>query len=102
MRRLTFAREARGDAEPSQPHLGGRLVEQDVGWLDIFMDEPALMKLPERRGSSDGERQEASYVHRHAEQPLQRLAARILEDQRGSTSVAYEVQRLHRPRPAEF
>ena len=45
MRRLTFTRKARGDAEPGQPRLPGRFVEQDVGRLDVFVDEPALMKL---------------------------------------------------------
>src|SRR5215475_2105169 len=66
MRRLTFAREARGDAEPGQPHLAGRLVEQDVGRLDVLVDEAALVELTENRSHTDGPAQEASYLHRAA------------------------------------
>jgi hypothetical protein len=33
----------------------------------------------ESRGSSDGEAQEASHLHRRAEQPPERLAARIID-----------------------
>src|SRR5262245_32004311 len=97
-----LAREPGGDAESGQPYLAGRLVEQDVSWLDIFVYEPTLVKSAERQGNSDGEVQEASHLHRHAEQPVNRLTALIFEHQHRSTGVAYEVQRAHRPRPVEF
>ena len=52
---MAFARETRGDAEPRQPHLAGRVVEQDVARLNILMDEAALVKLADSRGNRDGE-----------------------------------------------
>src|SRR5262245_46140121 len=102
MRRLTFAREARGDAEPGQPHLAGRVVEEDVGRLDILVNEPALVKPAESQGTRDGDAQEASHFHRGAEQPIDRLTALIFKHQHRPTSVAYELQRAHRPRSVEF
>ena len=35
-------------------------LTQDVGRLDVLVDEPALMKLAQSRGNSDGQAQEAS------------------------------------------
>src|SRR5262245_33624403 len=102
MRRLPLAHEARGDAESRQPHLAGRVVEQNVGRLDVFMDEAAPVKLADSRGNSDGEAQEASDLHRHAEQPVNRLTALIFEHQYCLTGVAYEVQWAQRPRPVQF
>src|SRR5215475_6372602 len=102
MRRLTFARKARGDAEPGQPHLAGRIGEQDVGRLDVFVDEPALMKLAQSRGSSDGQAQEASYFHGLTEQTDERLAAQIIEHKHGPTGAAHEGERSRCPCPVEL
>ena len=66
------------------------------------MDEPALVKLAHSRRNADGEAQEASHLHGRAEQPVERLAARILEHQHGPTGVAHELQRPHRPRRVEL
>src|SRR5215475_2119856 len=102
MRRLAFARETRGDAEPGQPYLAGRLVEHDVGWLDIFMNQPALVKLAQSCCDGNRNTQEGSRLHGRAEQPFERLAARILEHQHGPARVAYELQRPHCPRRVEL
>ena len=60
------------------------------------------MKLAQSRGNTAAEAQEASDLHWRAEQPVERLAARILEHQEGATGVAHEVQRPRRPRPVEL
>ena len=60
--------------------------DQDVGRLDVLVDEAALVKLAQSRGNADGEAQEASHLHRCAEQPVERLAAGILEHQHGPTA----------------
>ena len=100
--RLTFARKARSDAKPGQPHLAGRFVEQDVGRLDVFVDEPALMKLAQGRGNSNGQAQEASNLHGPTVQTVERLAAQIIEHQHGPTGVAHEGERPRRPCPVEL
>ena len=66
------------------------------------MDEAALVKLAQSRGNGDGEVKEASNLHRCAEQPVDRLTARILEHQHGSTGVTNELERTYCPRPVEF
>ena len=100
--RLALAGQARSDAEPGEPHLSIRAVHQDIGWLDVLVDEAALMELAQSRGNSDRQAQEASYLHGRAEQTVERLAARILEHQHGPTGVAHELQRPHRPCPVEL
>src|SRR6516225_9010601 len=102
MRRLALPRQARSDAEPGQPHLAGRLVEQDVRGLYIFVNEAALVEFAEIRGNTDSQGQEASDLHWPTEQPVERLAARILKHQHRPTGVTHEVQRAHRPCPVEL
>ena len=60
------------------------------------------MDLAERGGDADGEAQEASHLHRCAEQPIERLAAGILEHQHDPAAVSHELQRSHRPRAVQF
>jgi hypothetical protein len=55
-----------------------------------------------RRRNGDGEAQEASHLHGRAVLPVEGLAARILEHQRGPTDVAHELQRPHRPCAVEL
>ena len=74
----------------------------NVSWLDVFVDEPALMKLAQSRGNSDSQAQEASYLHGLTEQTVERLAAQIIEHQHGPTGVAHEGQRPRRPCPVEL
>ena len=50
----------------------------------------------------NGEAQEAPHLHRHAEQPLEWLATRIVKHQHGSIGVVHELQRPHRPCAVEF
>src|SRR5262245_30547391 len=102
MRRLTFAREARGDAEPGQPHLAARLVEEDVGRLDVLVDEAALVELAQSEGDGNGDTQEAFHLHRRIEGLFERIAISIFEHQHGAARVAYELQRTHCPRSVEF
>ena len=95
--RLPLARQTRGDAEAGEPDLSARAVHQDIGRLDVLVDEPGLVDLAQGDRDADGEVQEASHLHRRAEQPLERLAALILQHQHGPAAVADELQRPRRP-----
>ena len=97
-RRLPFARETRGEAEPGEPDLSVRAVHQEMGGLQILVHEAARMELAERSGDAHGQRQEAAHRHGSTEQPLERLAARILEDQHAVPVFALERQGSQRPR----
>jgi hypothetical protein len=73
-----------------------------MGRLEIFMDEAALVELAQRGGDADGEAHNVVHRHGRAEQPLERLTARILKHQQGCTAFARQLQRPHRPRAIEF
>ena len=54
------------------------------------------MDAAQGRGDADGEAQEASHLHRRAQDPVERIASRILEQQHGPAAFAHELQRAHR------
>ena len=58
--RLALARQARGDAEPGQPDRAARPIHQDMGRLDVLVDEPPLMQPGDRRDQTEREAQEAA------------------------------------------
>ena len=60
------------------------------------------MDLAQSRGDANGEPQEVSHLHGYAVQPVEGLAAGILEYQHSATAVEHELQRLHRPRAVQF
>jgi hypothetical protein len=66
------------------------------------VDEAALMEFAQSRGNTDGQPQEASHIHRRAQEPVKCLATRILEHQHGPSAIVRELQRLHRPRPVQL
>ncbi|KSV92196.1 hypothetical protein N181_29965 [Sinorhizobium fredii USDA 205] len=41
--RPSFTRQARGNAEAKQPQFTAVNIDQDVGWLDILVYQPAAM-----------------------------------------------------------
>ena len=56
--------------------------------LHVLVDEAALVDLVQSCRDADRELQEASNLHGRTKQPLERLAARILEQQHGATAIA--------------
>ena len=76
--------------------------DQNIGRLDVLVDEAALVRLAERGDDADGEAQKASHLHRFADQSLERFAARILEQQHRSSAFAPELERPRRPCGVEF
>jgi hypothetical protein len=61
------------------------------------MDEAAPVKLSKRRRDSNGKRQEALQRHRPSDQPLERLAARVLTEQGKPHLVKLQPQGPGRP-----
>ena len=77
-------------------------VDQDVGRLDVLVDEAAPVHLAERRRERDGDAQELRHLQRPAEQAIERLAAGILEHQHRAAVVARKRERSHRPFSIKF
>src|SRR5262245_29467060 len=42
-RRLALAWKPRSDAKATQPHLAGIDFDEDVGWLDVFVNQAAAV-----------------------------------------------------------
>ena len=63
-------------------------IHQDVGRFDVLVDEPAPDgRLPRAARCRCARCRKRSHLHRRAEQPVERLAARILQHQHGPTAV---------------
>ena len=86
----------------SEPDFAGRAVHEDVGRLDVLVDEAVPVHLAESAGNADGQMQEASQLQGRPEQPGERLTAWILEHQHGPTALTRELQRPHRPRGVQL
>jgi hypothetical protein len=70
--------------------------------LEVLVNEAPLVDLGEGHGDADGEAQESSYLHRAAEEPVERFAPRVLEHQQGAPVLVYELQRPRRPPAVQF
>ena len=97
-----LAWQARGDAEAGEPHLSARPIHQDMGRLEVLVDETPLVNLGEGRRDAAGEAQERSHFHGAAEEPVERFATGVLEHQQGALVLAHELQRPRRPRAVQF
>src|SRR5208337_2979781 len=64
---------------------------------DVLVDEAALMRLSESGRDVDGEAHEPPRFHGPAEEALERLAARVLEQKGGAALIAHKVKRSRRP-----
>ena len=78
-----------------------RLTRILAGLMSLWT-RPRWWTLPSAAAIADGEAQKAPHLHRRAEQPVERLAAGVLEHQHGPTALAHELQRPHRPRPVQL
>ena len=88
-------REAMPKPVSHTPPLAG--VHQDVGRLDVLVDQPACVHLGDGVGKRDGDAQERRDIQRLAEQPLERLPAGVLEHQGGPDLATDESDRTRRP-----
>jgi hypothetical protein len=61
------------------------------------MDQPTSVPLADCRRERDSNAQELRHIHRAAEQPIERLAARVFEHQRQATIASGKGQRPRRP-----
>src|SRR5258706_10253763 len=60
------------------------------------------MKPADSHTDIDCQAQEEIHLERHAEQSLERLAAGILEHQRGPAALTKQLEWTHRPRPVQL
>ena len=99
---LMLARQTRGDAEAGEPDAAACDVHQDVGRLDVLVDQPAQVHLADCGRERDRDAQELRHIHRLAEQLIERLAAGVLEHQRHAAVVAGQGYRPDSPLGIQF
>ncbi len=75
-----------------------RPVDQDMSRLQVLMDEASAVHSADGGGNGDCEAQEAPRFQRRADQPIERLACRILEHQCDATTLAPQLEWARRPR----
>jgi hypothetical protein len=73
------------------------MVHEDMGRLEVLVDEPMLVDLAQGGGDADREAQTAAHLHGRAEQAVEGFAARVLQQQQTSALVLGEGERPHGP-----
>jgi hypothetical protein len=68
-----------------------------MGRFDVLVDKAVPMDFAERCGNADRQPHESVRFERRAQQPLEWLAARVLEYQHGPIALTHELERPHRP-----
>ena len=95
--RLALARKARSDPEARQPDLTRRGIDQNIGRLDVLVDQLLLVQPAECRCETDGEAQELRHLHRSRKESIESLAARIFEHEHRPPALLGEGQGPNRP-----
>ena len=99
--RLAFAGQPRCDAKSGQPGSAVGGIHDRVGWLDILVDQAALMESAQRGCQSNGDAKEQPDRHWRTDQVIERLTTGSFDDQHGAAGLAHELQRPQRPRTVE-
>jgi hypothetical protein len=73
-----------------------------MGRLDVFVDQALPMELAKRRRQADGQAQKLGQCHGASQPSIERLAARVGEDERLPPVVEGERERAHGPRGIEL
>src|SRR6516162_2726162 len=75
------------NSKSRKPNRVRSAVQQDVGWLQVSVNQPAPMYLAHCDGEFDRQSQKAAQIHWRAEKPVEWLAAWILKHQLGPTLI---------------
>src|SRR6202040_4096724 len=95
--RLALAWKPRSDTKAHQPALAGNGVCENVGRLDILVDDAALMQVTNRSRKADGQTQRKRYVHWLTEQLIERHTAWIRRNEYRTVPVASNCNRPGSP-----
>ena len=76
---LSIRGEARCKTNPGEPRITGRRIDQDAGRFEVPVNEAALVEFAQGRRNTDRQAQEASHLHGHADELMERLVACIVE-----------------------
>src|SRR6202140_5187253 len=97
LRRLALAGKPRSDTKAHQPALAGDGVYQNVGRLDILVDDAALMQVTNRSQKANGQTQRQRYVHWLTEELIERHPSWIRRNKYRTVPVASNCHRSGSP-----
>ena len=83
--------------KPSEPDLAGRIVDEHMGRLDILVDQAPPVELAQRDREPNGDAQPLRYRQWATQQPRERLAAGVGEDEHRPPLVRGEGERPDGP-----
>src|SRR5262245_19335244 len=98
---LALAWKARRDTKPCEAGVTAFWVDQNVGGLEILVNETALMEAPHGVGYRKRRSQERSDRQTLANHFVERSGRRGLEHQHRLPALAYQLQRTEGPRVIE-
>ena len=102
---MALARKLGCDPESGEPRVAG-IVDEEIRRFDILMYEALLMDVTDCFCQPNGGAKEASQVERlplvTLKNPIQRLTARVLEQENRPPFVTSNGQRLGSPRGIEL
>ena len=84
-----LARKARCYAESRKLDRPGRAVHQNIGRLDVLVDQAPPVDLAQRSSDGDCKMQEVPHLEGRNEQPIKGFAAVVFQHQHGSIAVAH-------------
>ena len=87
-------RDPRGGAEVGDLDPAGLGIEEDAARVEVLVNEPAAVDVPDRGRHRDREREKVLDRERRRDEPIQRLAHEVFQLQRRSTVERRQRQRL--------
>lgn len=72
-------------------------VYEDIGRLEILVDQPASVEPSDGAGQGHRESEEFPNLHRLANEAIGWFAAWVIDHEHGSPALTHQIQRPHRP-----
>ena len=94
---MALAREARGDAKSGELNAVGCGVDEHIGRLEILVNQPTAVELPDRAGQRRGDSEELSDLHRLPDEAIERLATGVVDHEQRLPALAPQFQRPQCP-----
>src|SRR5262249_5932124 len=94
---LTLTRHTRGDPKTGKPDLITAGIDQNVRWLDVFVNQLTLMQMSECCCETESDSEATPDLHRSVNKTIERFASTIVKDEHPLVVVARQRERLSCP-----
>jgi hypothetical protein len=97
-----MAGQSRSQTETCQPSVAGHHIHQQVGRLDVLVDETPFVEVTNCCGNPDGQTQEPRNGQWVPDQSIQKLSSGILNQEPCLATELHQIQGASRPRGIQF